>query len=364
MTKAITLILALCLLLNIGSLSTPPLEIRPHTESGFYLMIPAEELLGMGFALGDSVDVKLSNGVTLEDLPLYNGYYVKTDTLMLRASTGSSSVRALIYNGNDLYTAAGLTEGCTGIITLRERGKYRDVQESLSMEYTDERADYADDVRFGNFREMRGGELTEGLFYRAATPCDPEHNRAATVSALCEQAGIRCILDLADDADALAGYAQNEEIPYWREVYADGCVLPAKLSYDYRSEDYAKTVCGGLMAMMEKEGPYLIHCKEGKDRTGFVCLLLETLAGASIEEIIEDYMVTYDNYYGFDRESDPIRYDAVVEIGIMDMISFLQSRADGNAQNALADGVDKYCAMGGLTDGDIARLKAFLTGKE
>ena len=364
MTKVITLFLALCQLLCISPLSTPPLEIRPHDESGFYLMIPAEELLGMGFALGDSVDVKLSNGVTLEDLPLYNGYYVKTDTLMLRASTGSSTVRALIYNGKDLYTAAGLTEGCTGVITLRERGKYRDVQESLSMEYTDERTDYADDVQFGNFREMRGGKLAEGLFYRAATPCNPEHNRAAAVSALCGQAGIRCFLDLADNADALSQFAQNEDIPYWREIYAAGGVLPLKLAYDYRSGDYAKTVCGGLMAMMEKEGPYLIHCKEGKDRTGFVCLLLEALAGASIEEIIADYMVTYDNYYGFDRESDPVRYNAVVEISVMDMITFLQSCADENAQNALADGVEKYCAMGGLTDGDIARLKAFLAGKE
>lgn len=371
MRKAVSLILALCLLLGFGScvseespLSTPPLAIERHSTSGFYLQIPLEEMYGTGFALGDSVDIELSNGVTLEDMPFFDGYYVRTDSLLLCAYPGKTYPRAMIYNGKDLYSLAGITEGSTGIITLRERGKYRDVQESLSMVYTNDRADYADDVHFGNFREMRGGQLAEGLFYRAATPCNPENNRAATVSALCEQAGIRCFLDLADEAEELPEFSQNEDIPYWREVYAAGGVLPLGLGYDYRSEEYAKALCDGLMSMMEKEGAYLIHCKEGKDRTGFVCLLLEKLAGASTEEIIADYMVTYDNYYGIDREHEPARYDAVAEITVLDMIAYLESLADAGAQDVLEDGVNQYLAAGGLTNEDITRLKAFLTGKE
>ena len=53
--------------------------------------------------------------------------------------------------------------------------------------------------------------------------------------------------------------------------------------------------------MTEHSGPCLIHCVEGKDRTGFVCALMLALAGASAQEIIDDYMITYYNYYGITK---------------------------------------------------------------
>ena len=43
---------------------------------------------------------------------------------------------------------------------------------------------------------------------------------------------------------------------------------------------------------------------EGKDRTGYVCALLEGLCGASYEEIVADYLVTYDNYYNINPVKD------------------------------------------------------------
>lgn len=36
---------------------------------------------------------------------------------------------------------------------------------------------------------------------------------------------------------------------------------------------------------------------EGKDRTGYVCALLEGLCGATYEEIVADYLITYNNFY-------------------------------------------------------------------
>ena len=47
--------------------------------------------------------------------------------------------------------------------------------------------------------------------------------------------------------------------------------------------------------MTGQEGPCYIHCTEGKDRTGFVCLLLEALCGANYGELRDDYMTTYAN---------------------------------------------------------------------
>jgi hypothetical protein len=41
-------------------------------------------------------------------------------------------------------------------------------------------------------------------------------------------------------------------------------------------------------------GCVLFHCAGGKDRTGLLALVLLTLAGAGSEEIIADYLLTYD----------------------------------------------------------------------
>jgi hypothetical protein len=41
-------------------------------------------------------------------------------------------------------------------------------------------------------------------------------------------------------------------------------------------------------------GCVVFHCAAGKDRTGLVALVLLTLAGAAPEEIIADYLLTYD----------------------------------------------------------------------
>jgi protein-tyrosine phosphatase len=41
-------------------------------------------------------------------------------------------------------------------------------------------------------------------------------------------------------------------------------------------------------------GCVVFHCAGGKDRTGLLALVLLTLAGAAPEEIIADYLLTYD----------------------------------------------------------------------
>ena len=44
---------------------------------------------------------------------------------------------------------------------------------------------------------------------------------------------------------------------------------------------------------------------ESKDRTGYVCALLEGLCGASYEEMAADYLTTYANYYQVTSENAP-----------------------------------------------------------
>lgn len=66
---------------------------------------------------------------------------------------------------------------------------------------------------------------------------------------------------------------------------------------------------------MAHEGPYLIHCTEGKDRAGFVSALLEALVGSSVEEIKDDYMCSFTNYYGVEYGSE--QYEKIAESNVL-----------------------------------------------
>ena len=115
--------------------------------------------------------------------------------------------------------------------------------------------------------------------------------------------------------------------------------------------------------MSGKEGPYLIHCMEGKDRTGFVCSLILALAGADREEIREDYMVTYANYYGITKEKTPEKYDAVLTF-VDDFLYFVTdpNKEMVTAALSLEEGARDYLRYGGLTEEEIEQVERFVRG--
>jgi protein tyrosine/serine phosphatase len=61
-----------------------------------------------------------------------------------------------------------------------------------------------------------------------------------------------------------------------------------------------------LQFMISHKGPYLIHCFARVDRTGFVSALLEALMGATLTEIVKNYLsaFTFDkkDSYHIDRK--------------------------------------------------------------
>jgi protein tyrosine/serine phosphatase len=62
-------------------------------------------------------------------------------------------------------------------------------------------------------------------------------------------------------------------------------------------------------------GCVAFHCAGGKDRTGLLALVLLTLAGATPEEIIADYLLTYDRMkQRYDEIGAPDQLAAVTEL--------------------------------------------------
>ena len=331
---------------------------------GVEIQIPTDEFLKLGFAYGDSVDVTFSNGYALADLPLYNGYYSQTGAPLLVAFEGNDHIKTAINNGEGMWNAAGLSETDTATIKLNTPGKYLDIQNARNIHYTDTRDDYESDAVFANFRAASGGELQADRLYRSASPCDNKHNRAPYVDTLMGEAGVQLILDLADTDEKIAGYLEDPAFnsPNFKALYDAGKVIPVALNMNYASDEFRTSLVNGLKIMAEQKGPYLVHCTEGKDRTGYVCMLLEALCGASYQEIVDDYMITYANYYGLLGAKDPDRYNIIVSDVLDPMIrAMLADETADLSSEDLAAAAEAYLRAGGMTDDQIAALKANLT---
>ena len=368
--KLISALLALVCVL--GALSackknTPAVSglgvIHEPEFGGVYIKITIDDFNAKGFEYGDSVKVEFSNGCVLDDLPYYNGYYTLTGSPLLIAYPGYDYVKAAINNGDDLWVVAGLKETDTVSVTLCESGKYAAIQNARNISYLDERERFPSDEVFANFRNITVGNIKPGVVYRSASPCDNQHNRATYTDALMRAAGVSCILDLADSDEKIQKYISTDgfSCEYFMTVYENAGVIPLALNMNYSSAEFKAKVADGLVRMTGKDGPYLIQCTEGKDRTGFVCLLIEALCGAGYGEIVDDYMITYDNYYQITKEKDKERYDVIVESVLDPMIAAVAGEGvDIKTADLSACAVD-FLKDAGMSEAQIDALKAKLT---
>lgn len=60
--------------------------------------------------------------------------------------------------------------------------------------------------------------------------------------------------------------------------------------------------------------PVYIHCNEGKDRTGFIVMVLEALGGVPLSEIVSDAMLTFKNYYNVSIVNNKEKYDTLANL--------------------------------------------------
>ena len=345
------------------SLKVENLAISGDDEfGGIFIEKTIEDFNKLGFKYGDSVNIKFSNGYELKDQPYYNGYYVDANNSLLVGYPGYPWIKAAINYGEDLFEIAGLKEDDTATITLNKKGKYLKIQEASDIHYYDEREKYDSDSIFANFRAMNVGNIKDNILFRSASPCDNKHKRAAYTDELMKENNIQFIMNLADTDEKIQSYIDSPDFnsPYFLSLYKnkklllsfanDKSVMPLALNMNYMSEDFAKKVAVGVAAIGDSNGPYLVHCLEGKDRTGFVCIVLEALMSATYQEIVDDYMLTYNNYYRIDIK-DP-RYNIIKARNVDAMLNFISDGADYK-NGDLSQYAKNYLKFGGLDDTKI-----------
>ena len=292
---------------------------------GVYIQKTIDEFNSLGFEYGDSLNITFSNGYVLNDIPYYSGYYAKPGDSLLVAYPGYDYIDACICYGESMWKLANLKDGDTVDIVLNEKAKYKNFQKFFDVQYTNNRDDYSSDEVFANFRCVEMGNLKHKNLYRGATPINNEYGRAKYVNDLIKEANIKYVVDLTDTEELLNKYFREEDFAsnYFKELYENGKVSVTHMTANYKTKEFAKLVVKALTDMSKNEGPYYIHCVEGKDRTGFVLAVIEGLAGASYEDIVKDYMVTYENYYGITEMKDKEKYDAYVKNRIDDILQYI-----------------------------------------
>ena len=339
------------------------------------LSAPASDMLDAGYTYGDVIRAEIA-GKTY-DMPIGSSYSDVDDGSMVCRLTLSDQEDeiTLAINMGDLAGAAGIAaktvieeepgyrwdyaEGLRApvevSISLLEAGGYADEYHMRQLVRSNSRADYPGltDAQFANFRAIATGGVGKGMLYRSSSPINPELGRNAFADAALREAGVRTVINLADSEGAMAEY------PGFGESAYSGCnVIALNLSVDLQGEEFARGFAKGLRFLIENEGPYLVHCTEGKDRAGFVSAILECLTGAQIDEVIADYMTTYENYYGVEKGSE--RHARIAQSNICKTLAAVFGVDDIYAVDPAREAQEYLAQTLGLSEEEIAQVKARL----
>ena len=169
-------------------------------------------------------------------------------------------------------------------------------------------------------------------------------------------------MNLADSSDAVEGYFKEEGFasPYYKNLYENGQVIALNMGVSFKTREFQAGLVEGLTFLSKNEGPFLVHCNEGKDRAGFTSALLSALMGLSYEEIAADYMTSYENYYHVEKGTE--QYEAVKRSNIDSMLSFIAGvESEDLTKIDLALKAEEFLVAIGMDKADIDTLKSKLS---
>lgn len=190
-----------------------------------------------------------------------------------------------------------------------------------------DRADYATDEAYSNFRALTQGDLSDGKFYRSASSVVPFGTRHTCCDRLLENAGVENLLILNISDKNMEKY-RSEEHPYTYRLYDSSHVTCIHLNpYLITEKEGIKMV---MKYLSDTDGSIGISCNLGKDRTGMFCALIEALAGASYAEIREDFMQSFTNLYGIPKDS--VEYETVARLTV-DVFFYLVTNPSTDVTN-------------------------------
>ena len=226
-----------------------------------------------------------------------------------------------------------------------------------------------------NLRDVGGYPVAGGgqIRWRTLLRSDALHQLDGTGLAALRGLGLRTIVDLRTLPEAEMAPSAVAGLParttHISLLGGDLESLPLELAaiYRYLIDERGPAIAEAIKVLSEPDAmPAMVHCSAGKDRTGVVCALVLAAVGVPDEYIVADYALS--SVY-LDPQRTPAigRLQASTGLGdevtrallgsppalILDVLDRVRGRA-GSAGG--------YLREHGLTEADLARLRAVLVG--
>ena len=360
---------------NLPAIEAGIAEISKH--GNIVLTISPDSMTALGYEPADMIRVKI--GEAEMEMPIGTSY-TDVDSGMpiccFKTASGTDQpVAVLAINSGNLTTtmgiaksrpseeepgykwvfSEGLDESVTVYISMAEKQGYAEEYNlrQLGNTLTYSRADYPQltDAEYANFRVVETTGMGTDTLYRSSSPVNPALNRDKEADAALLNALVKTVMNMADSDTGMRLYAD-----FALKNYSACDIIALDMDMDFSSNGYREKLAKGLRYLASHEGPYLIHCKEGKDRTGFALGILECLMGADADEVVSDYMLTYYNFYGIGPDSPQYEQIAASNIEVSLAKAFeVSSIRDTDVD--LSASAEIYLAGIGMTEDEIAALK-------
>ncbi len=229
-----------------------------------------------------------------------------------------------------------------------------------------------------NCRELGGMPLAggktfrKGLFLRSGSP---EHLTSGQIREV-KDYGVRTVIDLRAE-DELKGtgnpFANDPDVRFHSVPLFNGdpngdddktmqFILTHTLGdyYVVIAEEMGDRLAEIMRLLLNSDGIALFHCAHGKDRTGVTAAVLYLLCGASRENIISNYAISYEYLKDFLAPSIAKLPDNMKHILKSDehnmetFLDYMDSKWNGD--------VSALLTANGLSSGEIEKLRAKCIG--
>jgi len=308
--------------------------------------ISQEELDALGAEVGDWIEITLS-GQTLE-MPVVSGIFPDLpQSLPGLIVFGDAYIVGWYTNIAETYRVA-LGDDIT--VRLLEKERYLHELEAREVDRVETRGECDTDEEYANFGEIEYGDVASGVLFRSSHPADGS-DRSDYAHSLMVSAGVRTIINVGSYWNDPQLAFDNSS--YYRDRGDSGSVLATNVGLAVTWDHFKREIARVVRFIIANEPPYLIHCQIGQDWTGMTIAILEALSGATLPDLINDYALTFRNYY--EIEYGRMLYFEVVE----QLLSKLREMNDGRVVTShnLRSVVELYLMNEvGLSESELALL--------
>lgn len=201
----------------------------------------------------------------------------------------------------------------------------------------------------GNKETIDGKRVKQGLVYRTAnfdsvTPLGKEQ---------AQELGIKTDLDLREQGPTSSPLGDN--VNYINNgVSEKGSPLYVSITSGVNSALYQPVMRDNLKVFTNKDNfPLAFHCAVGRDRTGTLAITLYLLLGVKLEQIKQDYVVSF--FSKACNSEDLNGYDSLMDT-LLTHYEYYKERENPNG-GSIYKRVEQYCLDIGLTKAEIESIR-------